>query len=204
MDFQVRIIMATQQEVYTPKGHLEVWKIFRDNTKELVFSDSNTITSGMGVGLATMFAGPPFGSNHIQDYQIRWAQIGTSAPVSYGPTIYKLVAPLSSLSQYGTNTESIVSAMTPIENGAVGSTKYFIEVPFNAIQKVSNKSVRWTIGLGYNTANDLSLNLNEIGLFMHNPLNQGTTCPLLVAYKTFSNIEKTSDFALVFRWTITF
>ena len=196
--------MISKAEIYTPKGHLEVWKLYKSGATELFFSDYNTITSGMGVGLAAMFAGPPYGSNNIQDYQIRWAQVGHGAPGTYGPSQFKLVSPLSSLAEYGTNTESIISGMTPIENGTIGSTKYFTEIPFNAVQKVSNKSVRWTIALGYNTANDLGYNLNEIGLFMSNPLNQSSTCPILVAYKTFSNIEKTNDFSLIFRWVITF
>jgi len=196
--------MATIPDAYTPKGHLEVWKFYRDGRQELHFSDRNTITSGMGVGLAAMFAGSPNGSRDIRDYQIRWAQIGNGAPTTYGPSQYKLVSPLSSLSQYGTNTESIISSLTPIENGVIVSPKYFAEIPFNAIQRVTNKSVRWTIGLGYNTANDLNFNLNEIGLFMHNPLAQALPCPILCAYKTFSSIEKTSDFALCFRWTISF
>jgi len=196
--------MVSQAEIYTPKGHLEIWKLYRDGRQELFFSDHNTITSGMGVGLAAMFAGPPYGSNNIQDYQIRWAQVGVAAPATYGPSQNKLASSLSLLSQYGTNTESIISSMTPIENGVVMGAKYFMEIPFNAIQKVSNKSVRWTIALGYNTANELGVNLNEIGLFMTNPLNQPSPCPILCVYKTFSNIEKTSDFSLAFRWTITF
>lgn len=196
--------MVSQAEIYTPKGHLEIWKYFKDGSQELFFSDSNTITSGLGVGLAAMFAGPPYGSNNIQDYQIRFVQIGHGAPATYGPSQYKLVSPLSSLAEYGVNTESIISSMTPIENGSVASTKLFSEIPFNAIQKISNKSVRFRIGYGYNTANNLGYTLNEIGMFMTNPLAQASPSPILTMYKTFSSLEKTDSFALVFMWTITF
>ena len=54
--------------------------------------------------------------------------------------------------------------------------------------------------------------LNEIGLFMHDPLaaflsaGGGGQLPRspLVAYRPFVNIKKSADFALVFRWTINF
>ena len=37
---------------FTPTGHLEVWKIYDDETEELHFEEQNVITSGMGIGLA--------------------------------------------------------------------------------------------------------------------------------------------------------
>tara|TARA_R110000824_G_scaffold115717_1_gene266877 strand:- start:388 stop:555 length:168 start_codon:yes stop_codon:yes gene_type:complete len=46
--------------------------------------------------------------------------------------------------------------------------------------------------------------LNEIGLFIKNPKASATETSVLAAYRYFSNIIKTSDFGLVFRWTISF
>ena len=46
--------------------------------------------------------------------------------------------------------------------------------------------------------------LNEIGLFMRNPTGALPVNPILVAYRNFSNIYKTSDFSLIFRWTLNF
>jgi hypothetical protein len=60
------------------------------------------------------------------------------------------------------------------------------------------------------SCNDLSrpgnseASLNEIGLFVKNPKASATETSVLAAYRYFSNIRKTSDFALVFRWTISF
>ena len=49
--------MNNIRERFDASGYLEVWKVYDDGTKELHFSDHNVITSGMGVGLAYLFAG---------------------------------------------------------------------------------------------------------------------------------------------------
>jgi hypothetical protein len=46
--------------------------------------------------------------------------------------------------------------------------------------------------------------INEVGLFMKNPFGTNPSKSILVAYRKFSDITKTSEFALVFRWTINF
>jgi len=46
-----------QNEVLDVSGHLQIIKIYKDGTEEKVFDDHNVITSGMGVGLAMLFAG---------------------------------------------------------------------------------------------------------------------------------------------------
>ena len=63
--------------------------------------------------------------------------------------------------------------------------------------------------MGEETANSLTdadgdLSINEVGLFMKNPRNNPVVSPILVAYRKFSGIIKTSDFSLVFRWTLNF
>jgi hypothetical protein len=47
--------------------------------------------------------------------------------------------------------------------------------------------------------------LTEVGLFMKNPTgNANTNQSILVAYRNFSEIYKTNDFSLIFRWTLNF
>ena len=95
-----------------------------------------------------------------------------------------------------------------MEPGGTASTgdEKFIYVPDNVIKKSSPTSVTYVLYL----PEDVSFNqqLDEIGLFMSNPLaalisGQARRSPL-VAYRTFSDIVKTSDFSLIFRWTINF
>ena len=50
----------------------------------------------------------------------------------------------------------------------------------------------------------LQILLNEIGLFIKNPKANATETSVLAAYRYFSNVRKTNNFAIVFRWTISF
>lgn len=192
--------MTRNIDTYNPKGHLEVWKVYNDGHRELHFSDRNMIVSGMGVGLAYLFSAS--GSDKVTDYQIRWFQVGVSGPNDYGTSTFKLTGPLSSLSQYGVNSDILVSSLSQIQNGSVVTSQYFASIPFNQIRKVAPNKVQFLLVLSDNTANNLVL--NEIGLFMQNPKKLTPAATILVAYKTFSPVEKTDNFSLVFKWTITF
>lgn len=189
------------KEFYTPTGELEVWKYYTDGRQELHFSDTNQIVSGMGVALAHLFAAS--GSDKAYDYQIRWFQVGTNGNA---PTVatYQLGSALDTVNTYGTTGDLLVSSLGQIVNGSVVNNKAFAKISDNNIQRVSKNAVRYTLFLGANNANGLTDYIDEIGLFAHNIRKLATPAPILVAYKYFSRIEKTSDFALVFKWTITF
>jgi hypothetical protein len=189
------------REIYSPTGELEVWKYYADGRKELHFSDTNQIVSGMGVALAHLFAGS--GSDKAYDYQIRWFQVGTNGSTP-GIGTYQLTSALSSVGLYGSTGEIQVSTLNQIVNGSIINNKIFVKIPDNNIQRVSKNAVRFTLFLGPGNANGLPDYLDEIGIFVHNIRKLSTPAPILVAYKYFSQIEKTADFALVFKWTITF
>lgn len=193
--------MVQNKEIYAPTGELEIWKIYPNGEQVLHFSDSNQIVSGMGVSLAHLFAAS--GSDKAYDYQIRWFQVGTSGSAPSLAT-YQLGSALSSISLYGNTGELQVSTLNQIVNGSVVNNKVFAKIPDNNIQRVSKNSVRYTLFLGANNANNLGDYLDEVGLYVHNIKKYATPTPILVAYKYFSPIEKTTDFSLVFKWTITF
>ena len=75
---------------------------------------------------------------------------------------------------------------------------------------MDDRTVRYTIFIDEDSCNNITrpgnteIPLNEIGLFIKNPKASATETSVLAAYRYFSNIRKTSDFALVFRWTISF
>jgi hypothetical protein len=191
-------------------GHLTIIKRYNDGEEEVVFDEHNIIVSGMGVGLAYMFTGS--GSNTVLDYQIDRFKLGVSGPPLGGATssVYQLSSPLSSIAQYGGSTNLFIEAANQIVNGPVLSNKVFPLIGANKITKIGDSSVRYTLVVDEESCNDLtgdydeSLNLNEIGLFMKNPTGASTNASLLVAYRTFSNIIKTNDFSLIFRWTLNF
>lgn len=184
-----------------PRGHLEIYKVFPNGEQEKIFDDHNVIVSGMGVGLAYLFAGS--GSTTITDYQIRYFQVGTGGTNDYGVSTFTLNTPLTS-SQYFTSADMVITNQNQIKNGVPTFTASFARIPFNHIQRVSETSVRFILAIGRNNVNNLANPLNEVGLFMSNPMGGATTKSLLVAYKKFSDILKTDDFSLIFYWTLNF
>ena len=207
-----------------PTGHLKIIKVFNDGSEEVYFDDSNIIVSGMGVALSYLFAGS--GSTTITDYHIDKFQLGVSGTSSLQTsTTYVLSGALSSTTEY-TGSVGKVSAITGrnIENGVVqDETKVFGLIPFSHTTRVDESSVKYTIVIDKDSCNAIHRedgnaqnikkpdeehgfvgDINEIGLFMQNPLGLTPHRSPLVAYRPFANIPKISDFALVFKWTLNF
>tara|TARA_Y100000310_G_scaffold171294_2_gene171492 strand:+ start:8103 stop:8708 length:606 start_codon:yes stop_codon:yes gene_type:complete len=187
-------------------GHLQIAKKFPSGEEEIVFDDHNVIVSGMSVGLTYLFTAS--GSNSILDYQLDRLQLGVSSDSAATSAVYKLIGQLSSFDEYGGTTGSLrlVSGIQ-IQNGETTTSGPFALIPHSQITRINDTSTRYTIILDRDSVNNVrdhpsKLSLNEIGLFMKNPRGVSPTQSILVAYRQFSNITKTSDFALVFRWTI--
>jgi len=190
------------------KGHLQITKVFTNGRQEIVFDDHNIIVSGMGLGLSYLFS--LSGSQDILDYQIDRFQVGVSgSPAAEVSSTYELVGPLSS-TEYGDN-----ALLYVVEGYHARDSQYYQGpesygyIPPHKVSKVGERSVRYTITLDKDSCNSLNrdgtdMALNEIGLFMKNPLGSKLALDnsVLVAYRYFSGIEKTEDFSLVFRWTI--
>lgn len=194
-------------------GHLEIIKIFDDGRSEVVFDDHNIIVSGMGLGLAHLFG--LSGSTTILDYQIDRFQVGVSGDAALEVvTTNALAGPLSSAGEYGDSAGiMIVSSYHATDSANYTGPEWYGYIPSHKVARIGENSVRYTLTLDKETANDLSRNgasvaLNEIGIFMKNPLGNkfalGQDASVLVAYRNFSDITKTSEFALVFRWTLNF
>jgi len=190
---------------FKPKGYLEIIKIYEDGSEEVHFSENNVVTSGMGVGLTHLFSGS--GGGTISDYQIINFQVGTGGDINnYSSSSFKLTTPLILAEVVSTGSEALTEDLYPIQNGIIkGTTENFVRIPFSNLQKVTPTTVRFNLILDRYTANGLSTELDEIGLFMRNPAGITTSpCPILVAYRPFTGLKKTSTFALLFKWTINF
>jgi hypothetical protein len=209
-------------------GHLTIHKKYKGQPEELFFDDHNIIVSGMSTGLSMFFTGS--GSQSITDYQIDRFQVGCSGPpgkwfaASPGgdvSTIYQLSGPVDNEAAYnGTGSNLFMSTNRQLRGTGVAdlATAVFALIPFSKVTRIDDTSVRYTIVLdeaacsdveSEDTANTVAnhdVNLSEIGLFMKNPngnVARGHSS-LLVAYRSFTPIRKTEDFALIFRWTINF
>ena len=78
----------------------------------------------------------------------------------------------------------------------------YVLISDNSIKRVDLNSVTYILYVGRKSCNDKTI--NEVGLFMQNPLGLDTKRSQLVAYRPFMNIAKTDEFALVFKWTLNF
>tara|TARA_R110002051_G_scaffold1143_8_gene5830 strand:+ start:21376 stop:21996 length:621 start_codon:yes stop_codon:yes gene_type:complete len=196
-------------------GHLEIYKVYEDGVEEQVFADHNVITSGMGVGLGLLYSGS--GAADITNFQIRYFKLGVKGDTvidTYGIDQVDLVSALGQvegISDYHTDVDSnlpIVTGYTMNYDGGAKSTSqgsynwFFGVIPDNSIKRVDLNSVTYIMYIERGSCN--SHTLNEIGLYMKNPLGYATTRSNLVAYRPFTDIAKTDDFALVFKWTLNF
>lgn len=183
-------------------GHLTISKKDKETgQEEVLFDDHNVIVSGLGVGLSYLFTGS--GSNSIVDYQIDRFQLGVSGGSELEvSSTYELSSPLS-FADYGAEANSYIEQGTQITNGVDTTGVAFVLIPPSKVTRINDRSVRYTLVIDDEMANDATNPLNEVGLFMKNPTGSvGQTKSILVAYRTFSDIAKTSDFSLIFRWTI--
>jgi hypothetical protein len=192
------------------KGHLTISKVTKDG-ENIIFDDKNMIVSGMGWALSYLFS--ERGSSNIADYQIDKFQLGVSGNLgAQVSSTYELSGPLSSQEEYITSNDSNLYVFSGYQYkaGSVAvNPSWYGKIPFSKVTKLDDRSVRYSIFLDEDSCNDLtrngaSVNLNEIGLFLKNPTGESPEASVLAAYKYFSNIRKTSDFGLLFRWTISF
>ena len=192
-------------------GHLTIIKKYSSGKEEILLDENNIIVSGMGFALSKFFSHNHSTNNTILDYQIGKFQVGVSGPPAGGvvSSIASLSGPLSSIDEYGLGSNLVIESLQPIEGTAAVAAKIFAGIPHSKITRVGDSSVRYTLVVDEEACNGLTRGggdayLNEIGLFVNNPTGTSPQRPILVAYKTFSNIYKTSDFSLIFRWTINF
>jgi len=190
-------------------GHLTIIKKMNTGEEEILLDDSNIIVSGMGVGLSYLFAAS--GSNNVLDYQIQKFQVGVSGPPAGGVTssINELSGALTSIDEYGTGSNLALFEGTQIVGSNEVTGRVFAEIPASKITRINENSVRYTLVIDEEAANGLQrdssdASINEIGMFMKNPTGAADDKPILVCYRTFSDIIKTNDFSLIFRWTINF
>ena len=101
------------------------------------------------------------------------------------------------------STSLITDQHSQLIPGAVLNTQPFIRIAPNNIYRASPTSVRFHIIIPPQDLN-ISDPINEIGLFSKNPRGQNPEESILCAYKSFSNLVKTEEFGLLFRWVINF
>ena len=198
------------------RGHLTIHKV-ANGEEELVYDDANVITSGFGFTLSQLYG--LAGSVDITDYQIDRFQLGVSGSnARQVSSTFELGEPLSSISEYTTGGDSnlhVMQAKQYKNDLGTAPDAFFCKIPFSKVTRIGERSIRYTIFIDEDSCNNISrekgggsslgASLNEIAMFTKNPTGRvGREVSPMVCYRSFSDIRKTSDFGLVFRWTITF
>jgi len=207
-------------------GHITICKIYNDGAKETVLDKANLITAGLGSSLSDLFQGK--GSRYVEDYTPGYFQVGTGTigytGVEASAFFYQLSSPFS-WEAYGEDTEVEVEKRYRCFNASTadggisysellltsavyssvissGVDGYFGVLSPNRKTKFFMDSFESEIVLDEKTGNGESI--SELGLFINNPRGLAEDSPLLVAYKEFTAIPKTSSFTIVIYWTIGF
>lgn len=181
------------------EGYLTIKKSTSDG-EEVLYSDYNTIVSGMGLGMAELFSS----ENDIDKFLTQNFQLGVSGTPSLEDiSTQELGKALSSLEEYGYNDETLKYILkNQYKYSKVFPDTVFGVIPLSNIFAISDGVIRHKIVIDNEDANDISI--NEIGLFMKNPLATTPDTAVLVAYKTFPAITKTEDYSIIFEWDIDF
>lgn len=189
-------------DILTPRGELEIWKVYDDcRPDECVLNDHNIITSGLGISLAYLYAGS--GASSVLEYQVNMFQIGSGTTSPAAMSLQQLNDPLDADQYKSAGSLLATEERQLLVNEIVTAPQTFVRIPYTQIQKVGSKTIRYTLILDKNSANDLGKNLKEVGLFMKNPRGVSPEASVLIAYRQF-DLPKASDFALVFKWSIIF
>jgi len=190
------------------KGHLTVHKVV-EGREELIYDEDNVIVSGFGWALAQLYGKE--GSDRVTDFQIDRFKLGVSGGDELQVTnTTDLSSPLAYMSSYvgefGDSSLEVVSGYRWANNVATTTGEWYAKIPFSKVTRIDDRTVRYTMLVDEDSCNDLAndAKLNEIGLFISNPKASATETSVLAAYRYFSPVRKTSDFAIVFRWTISF
>ena len=211
-------------------GHITICKVYKDGTQEVVLDKANLVTAGLGSAFLDIQMGG--GSTNSSDYAPHYFQIGTDAidwdttTRQASSTFYQLSSPLD-WSTYGEDTDLVIEkqyrgfnastedttapySYTELLNTSAslssivfsGLDQFFAKIKSGSVTKFFMDSFESEIVLDENTANGVSI--TEVGLFAKNPKGFKQDSPLLMAYKKFTAISKTSDISLVIHWNIGF
>ena len=190
--------MASQSllDSLNPKGHLEIIKRYTTGETELVLSDHNIITNGMGTTLASLFSSEN-ASESFDNFALTYFQIGTGTNLMH-VSATTLHTPLP-LADYG-DTDLTVSAHGM--STGVSPDPYFVHINPAHISKISSTKITYSLVLDEATANGSSL--TEIGMFSKNPTLSTPTISYLCAYRTFTAVAKNDSYSLILKWTLEF
>ena len=191
-------------EINHYKGELKIFKE-EEGVETLLYSSKNIVVSGMGVALSRVFGGD--GSTKITDYIIGYYQLGVSGSNTLVASSTSELGGELTFKEYGSN-DTLIKVLDQYSNNYLKKNRSFGIIFNNSIKIVDDNTVEYQIIVDKFTANKIIRGnrkkpINEIGLFIKNPLGFSNDVPILVAYRNFDSILKSESFSLIFKWAIT-
>ena len=209
------------------RGHITICKVYSDGTEDTIIDRANLVTAGLGSSFIDIQRGQ--GSENVDGFSPYYFQVGTSS-MDYDTTVatssyfYQLSTPFS-WDDYGDDTDFIVESKYRGFNASTddggstytellfssaalssiafsGTDEYFSTVKEGRLSKFFMDSFESEIVLDEKTGNGKEI--SEIGLFAKNPKGFKEDSPLLMAYRSFTPVTKTSEFSLVVHWSVGF
>tara|TARA_R110002153_G_scaffold22171_2_gene72963 strand:+ start:272 stop:949 length:678 start_codon:yes stop_codon:yes gene_type:complete len=209
------------------RGHITICKVYSDGTEDTIVDRANLVTAGLGSSFIDIQRGQ--GSENVDGFSPYYFQVGTSS-MDYDTTVatssyfYQLSTPFS-WDDYGDDTDFIVESKYRGFNASTddggstytellftsavlssivfsGTDEYFSKVKEGRLSKFFMDSFESEIVLDEKTGNGKEI--SEIGLFAKNPKGFKEDSPLLMAYRSFTPVTKTSEFSLVVHWSVGF
>jgi hypothetical protein len=209
------------------RGHITICKVYSDGTEDTIVDRANLVTAGLGSSFIDIQRGG--GSLNTDSYSPYYFQVGTSS-MDYDPAVttssyfYHLSTPFS-WDDYGDDTDFIVESKYRGFNASTddggstytellftsavlssiafsGTDEYFSKIKEGRLSKFFMDSFESEIVLDEKTGNGKEI--SEIGLFAKNPKGFKEDSPLLMAYRSFTPVTKTSEFSLVVHWSVGF
>ena len=193
--------MNFNEDLSRIKGHLKVHRVFKDGRKECIFDDHNIIVSGMGLTLSEALVAnesTPLSNFSVTKFQLGVGASGTNTESSSLTTLY---SPLGD--EYGPQGNFEIGDQL-VATGKK-TNQYFGKVRKSQVRRNGETSVTYSLVVDETMANNVTRDgnrvpINEIGLFVEDPLNKEAS--VMVAYRQFTDVVKTPDFSVTFTWTI--
>jgi hypothetical protein len=162
-------------------GYVEIWALYEDGSKELLWGNKNTLTSKFYTSITRLLAGEVGefleGTRTVQNGTARWASYMKIGKGTTAPTVSDLDVE-DAIQESGND---LILNISTVSFGVPQAGS----VNFNAILPVGDP------GSEYNTTP-----LTEVGIF--------SEVGEMLARQVYDPLEKTTAFQLQYSWTFTF
>ena len=160
------------------------------------------IKKGLGYGLTNLFSNN--GSKDIEDYRIKYFQLGTGTiPIAGDPEDVLILSDnLDTVDEYGIDTNYLIEELNQIDSSSGSfSAQLLGHLKDGVVEAPKDGFTKIRLVLDKKIANDLDI--TEVAFFMKNP--DGSLYkdkPVMILAEMFTAFPKASDLDFIFNWIV--